>query len=513
MTSRNYSPEEVMQIYLKQASESFMSFLGGLFVPSGSGPRLLSKCMAEHQRECFQDMAPSLEALRDGKMPPKRRWWIERTKKASKDTDIAAAVMWLLAFSTRPMFLQVGAADRAQAAIIKRRIEDFLFYNEWLTKFIQITAYRIQSLHINTELEIVAADISGSHGATPDLLICNELSHVTKWEFIQNMMANADGVPQGMLVVATNAGFKGSEAAKLREVAINSKNWTCHIYDKPAPWISPADLADAEARDSKSRFRRLWYGEWSSGLGDAFDVDTIDRCIDESRAPTLKPEKGWFYIAGLDLGIKHDHSGVVVVGINPNYDKLRLAYMRAFIPGRSGEVNLMEVEDALYSLYQNYHLIWVGYDPHQCALMAQRLRAKAVPMREVPFVGKNLNVMASTLMEVMRDGKLEAYDDEDGRLRSDLSKFSIVEKSYGFKLESTRDASGHADVGTALAICLPFAMEAMKGRTLLSTDELIFDDGEPLTEEEVDEMPIELREIFDFYDRQQEKKFDFFRGE
>ena len=44
-------------------------------------------------------------------------------------------------------------------------------------------------------------------------------------------------------------------------------------------------------------------------------------------------------------------------------------------------------------------------------------------------------------------------------LVADLSRLTIVEKSYGYKLEAVRNESGHADLATALAIALPIAVE------------------------------------------------------
>ena len=244
-----------------------------------------------------------------------------------------------------------------------------------------------------------------------------------------------------------------------------------------------------------------------SGKGDAFDDALIDRCIDDRRVPIVNPEQGWFYLAGLDLGISHDHSGLVVIGANPNYPKLRLALMKAFEPNPStGEVNLMEVEDTCLEIPRHYHICWFGFDPYQCKLMAQRLRSKGVAMREVPFVGTNLNTMASTIMEVLREGMLEAFDDQDGRLRRDFGKFTIVEKSYGYKLEAVRDASGHADVGTAVAICLPHAVDILKGRLLLPEDSLGFDDDEDLSADEIAAMPEELREIYESYAEEKEDR-------
>jgi hypothetical protein len=42
---------------------------------------------------------------------------------------------------------------------------------------------------------------------------------------------------------------------------------------------------------------------------------------------------------------------------------------------------------------------------------------------------------------------------------ADLGRLTIVEKSYGYRLEAVRDEHGHADLATALAIALPIAVE------------------------------------------------------
>ena len=65
--------------------------------------------------------------------PKMQRFWIERTKKASKDADLAVIMMWLVAFPVRPLYMQVGAADRVQAGIVKDRMSHLLHHNPWLT--------------------------------------------------------------------------------------------------------------------------------------------------------------------------------------------------------------------------------------------------------------------------------------------------------------------------------------------------------------------------------------------
>lgn len=132
--------------------------------------------------------------------------------------------------------------------------------------------------------------------------------------------------------------------------------------------------------------------------------------------------------------------------------------------------------------------------------MAQRLTRRGVPMREMSFAsGSNLTAMATGLMQVVEGGKLECFEDE--RLRRDFGKFNIQEKSYGYKLEAVSDEYGHADVGTALVITIPQAVGMLAGRMGLCADDVVADyDPDPLTDEEVEQMPDGLRDIYETYD-------------
>ncbi len=466
-------------------------FLRGLTIPSAAGPKLFASCMTDFQQRAFLDMVPSIHVLRDGGMPPKRRFWLERTKKSSKDGDLGALLLWLVAFPTRPLYMQVGAADRDQAAIVKRRIKDILHYNPWLDEFVEIQRFKVRHKKGMAELDILAADIAGAHGETPDLLVLNELSHVTKWEFLENLMDNATGVPRGVVIVATNAGFLGTTAYVWRQNAEKSGDWAMHVWSKPSPWLSESDIEDARRRSTKSRFNRLYWGKWASGKGDAFDEADIDAMFRDLE-PLDGPETGWRYVAGLDLGVSHDHAGLVLVGVGEG--RLRLARMDAWEPD-GDEIDLREVEDHVLACCRRFRAD-LYYDPWQATLMAQRLRGKGIRTVEVPFSGQNLNRMANTLKQVVENHQLEAFD-VDGRLRRDLGKLCLVEKSYGYRLEATSDEFGHADVGTALAVCLPRAVEMLQGKRGLAPEDDLTADSTPLSEDELDAMPAELRDIYD----------------
>ena len=126
--------------------------------------------------------------------------------------------------------------------------------------------------------------------------------------------------------------------------------------------------------------------------------------------------------------------------------------------------------------------------------MAQRLRRAGVPMREMTFSSAtNLTSMAKALMTSVKDRKLECYEDPEGRLRRDLGKFDIQAKiPSGYRLVSVADEYGHADVGTALAICLPYALGMLESRGLRADDVFFLeDDGDG----DLGDMPDEFTEI------------------
>jgi len=500
----------VNDAYVAASENDFMIFVRGLVIPSARGPVLFDSVMASFQREFFEDVAPSLLAVKNGAMPDKRRFWVERTKKASKDCDVAACLIWLMAFSERPLLGQVCAANSEQARIIEDRATSFLFYNYWLHDRIEIIQRTIRSKKMPREVktQIEATGSAGAaQGPTPDVLVLNELVHVERWSVMEAHMNNADGVPQGMALVATNAGIKGSKAEVWRKNAMaNLDRWAVHVWNKLAPWISLQDMEDAKRRDPiGAEFARLWRGRWISGVGDAVDEDSIDRAF-RADGPLSAPESGWRYLAGLDLGVSHDHAGVAVVGVSEKEQMIRVARIEAWrptVPNDKGvlEVDCEAVEAECEHLSKLFRIEWFGYDPAAGgSFMAQRLRKKNVPMREMTFGSSvNQSSMAMAFVHAMKDGRLACYEDEEGRLRRDFGKFSISYKPPSkYKLEAVSDEFGHADVGVALVITLPRAVEMLGGIAGLRTDDsLVYDVDEDLSEDEVSDMPDALRDIYD----------------
>jgi len=459
------------------------TFQEELVIPSAQGPARFGDVMADFQRRRFAGLNSALLAVARGEKPRVGRYWWEATKGASKDSDLAVCLLWLLAFTGRPVLCQVGAADQEQAAELRKAANDILRLNGWLARRVRIHNWKIVCDATGAECEIIAADIAGSHGARPDVLILNELSHVTKQEFAENLMDNAAKMPHGLAVIATNAGYTGTWQFCWREIARTSARWCFDKVDRPSPWLDPAEIEEAKLRNSNARYKRLWRGVWASGGGDALDPADIEAAVNPrllpmagvrpcdpndpqtKHLPHLGPvqqitdddRRVFGFVAGLDIGIKRDHSALVILGANGETQRIRLADCRNWAPPKGGEVDIQAIENAVLEANRRFNLRAVHFDPHRASFLAQRLRKQGVRMEERAFIGKNLDTMATTLMEVFRSRRIDLYDQP--RLVSDLMRLMIVEKSFGYKLEAIADADGHADTAIALAIVLPAAVK------------------------------------------------------
>jgi len=252
-------------------------------------------------------------------------------------------------------------------------------------------------------------------------------------------------------------------------------------------------------RNPRSRYRRLWWGEWPSGHGEALEEADLERMFRSYRRPIQKPEKGWTYVLGLDLGVSKDHAGLAVVGVNETLKRIKVVNWKRWDPkeSKTKKVDLTSVRTYCSEWYKTYKALVLVYDPHQAALMVQDLQATGMFCREMTFSSStNLSRMASCLMQVVSNHQIDCYDDSEMTLRADFGKFNIVEKTYGQRLEAVADESGHADVGTAVVIALPAAVDLMNGmRTWLTDDDELQADDSPLTEEEAEHLPDEFKEL------------------
>ena len=351
--------------------------------------------------------------------------------------------------------------------VTKRKSKVQPVSNEWLKKYVRVVTNKIVSVNGLGKCVIEATDKASAHGETPDLLILNELVHVAKWEVMETHYNNASGVPRGVMVISTNAGYKGTKAEKWKQTAEKKpRRWHMHLWKKESPWLNDEDIEDARSINLPSEFARLFQGRWPSGKGEGITEEAIDNVFRSYLEPMTGNEEGWEFVAGLDMARTHDHAGLTVLGANKEEKRIRVAYLRDWKPNRPNSRGVLQIDSeavkrTIVEVYKQFGITWFGYDPSEGAyMMEQELAVLGVGMVEVPFTGASLTEMVTALMKALPH--LESYESEV--LRRDLGKFTLVRKQpKGYRMKAVSDEYGHADVGTALLICLPQAVEIVGG--------------------------------------------------
>jgi hypothetical protein len=499
-------PEDIVALThargtLERAAVSPAAFREVLIIPAARGAVKLSDVQAEFQERDFNSLDPAFMALRSGTRPDVRRFWLERTKGASKDTDLAVMLLWLLSYTKRPLVAQVAATDALQADELRKAALAIVRLNPWLGRIIDVQATAIVNRHTDSRCDILTADAMGSHGARPDLLIINELTHQRNEEFPLTLMDNADKV-DAVVIIATNAGFRPSWQWTWRTTAIESGHWCFSHVPTVAPWISREAVAEAQKRNPPSRFARLWGGQWVGGGGDAIAESDLDAALTES-GPMTGSEAGWVFSAGLDIGLKRDATALVVVASHVGWfekmpaaqtpslpttidalvdlglldgptqseepgitheptGRTRLASVQVWRPTGGQKIDLSAVEEACVQANARYGLSSLCADPWQAEMLLQRLASRGVPAEGVPFVPAVLQTMATIVLEAFTERAIDLYDDPE--LLADLRGLRAVERQYGVRLESPRGPAGHGDSATGLALAMYGARRAGGGR-------------------------------------------------
>lgn len=470
------------------------AFRSALLIDADGQVVRCSERLDEFQKTDFAAIDPMLRRMVGQDVAPTNsRAWLERPRGHSKTTDLAILVCWSVFASRRRLAGVAAAADAEQAGLLRDAVSKLVQLNPWLAKFLDVQRSLIRNPHTDSELKILSSDAATSYGLTPDLVICDELTHWKSRDLWDSLISAAAKRANCVVVVITNAGFGESWQWDARENVRDSINWYFHALPAPcASWITAERLAEQRKLLPAIAFNRLWLNQWTSGSGDALADADIRAAITQ---PANDPEAGWSYVAGLDIGLSRDASALIIVGRHvgyterrarpvrqrprssvvralldagliesspdePTHDTIiheptgryRVAAVNVWRPGPGRKVELEAVEQAIIEAHRKYNLACVGYDPWQAEYLSQRLTKLCIPTEAVQFVPQNLQSMAQTTLETFNERLIDVPDNED--LLADLRKLRIVEKSYGIRLDSPRGPSGHGDTATGLAVAL-----------------------------------------------------------
>jgi len=476
------------------------AFRAALVIDADAGPVRLGDTLDDWQAADFlaMDLAWRHVAHRTGELRH-RRAWLERPRGHAKTSDLAAMIAWVLFASPRRLSGLAAAADKDQAKLLRDAVSKLVAQNPWLSKFLDVQAYRIVNPHTDSTLEIISSDAPSSYGATPDFIVADEVTHWRDRELFDSLLSSAAKRSHCLLLVICNAGFADSWQWKLREAVRCDAAWYFHSLNGPcASWITPAVLDEQRRLLPHIAYERLWLNRWGSGSGDAIDPADLDAAIVTATAAPARrithPHREYVYMLGVDLGLKHDATALVAVGRHVGYTEtiarptpagpanrtiramVELGYLEPAVseeteyrhhpatgryavasvqlwkPERGQTVSLSDVEAAIRRAHELYRFASIAIDPWQAALLVERLRAAGLPVVPIDFSAGNLKAMATTVLEAFVSRTIDLP--EHSQLLHDLRGLRVIEKSYGIRLDSPRGPDGHGDAATAMALGL-----------------------------------------------------------
>jgi phage terminase large subunit-like protein len=395
-------------------------------------------------------------AVLDPRGDEPRLHWFGRPKGGSKSTDLAAfSIAWLMCEATALAEGFAVAADEEQANRLLNKARGLVARTPELAGQVKVEAKRIVGPN-GASVQALAADVAGSEGLLTPWVVLDEVPNWASTPSARGMWTSiVSAIPKwrGMrLVVIGHAGDPAHWSYRQLEGARGSARWNVHEVPGPLEWVDPEDLVEQERLLLASDYRRRHLNEWTAGTDRLVDLDGLRACV--THDGPLEPRAGVQYRIGVDLGVRHDASVIVVA--HAEHDdgadrRIVVDRVDAFMPRRDAPVDLAVVEEAIRVASRSFNRAPVTLDPWQALLMARNLRAGGVRVDEFTFSQISVGRIAMTLYGLLRDRRIGLPDDPE--LLDELMNVRLREPSPGtYRIDHAAD--GHDDRAIALALAV-----------------------------------------------------------
>lgn len=339
----------------RQSAKSLSAYLERVLIDVPPKPQPFGKVIEWWQVERNRVIVPAFEfvaGLNPDYVGPKK-FWLEYSKGTDKSSYLARLLNWLLSYSKRSLRCYVGAKDKAQADGIK----DFMFkeaeHNKgWLKKHLEFKGNSVVGKDTGSTVTFVTSDGKGEQGKTPDVVLCEELTH---WESDDLFSALWTAIPkrQGYAigVILTNAGFIGSWQEGLRNTAQSKHGHEWHFFAQQpnttlASWMTEDKIAEEASivspLEADRLFRNRWIDPSEAGIK-LFSPTDVDRCIG---APE-QPPPGAQVVLSVDYGGVCDRTALTVLWYNTDTQVVHVVSQTVWAGNPTNEIQIKDVESWL----------------------------------------------------------------------------------------------------------------------------------------------------------------------
>ena len=387
-------------------------------------------------------MGEALACYEDG-TPWHKSVCIVCPRKQGKTTLLAAYALYrLFNDQTQPEILLAAASDK-QAGRLFDACVAFIRQSVELLELVQLREYigEIARADGGGKILRMASSADNLHGYNPSLVICDELhawskpsqrkawaalttgggARVNNQTFTITTAGDANEREHGILgrIIDRNEavgelekhpGLTISRNFDARTLVYNYSAPTKDPHDaaamklaNPASWITEDFLARQAANPelSSAEVLQLHGCVWAAGSNAWISGEWWNAAIE--RDATI-PE-GARVSVGIDVGIVHDSTAVVVAWQRPDDDRIVMeARIWTPTPGRS--IDLVDIEDHVRALNETYSVAGVFYDPRFFERSAQMLDDEGVVMVLMPQNSASMADAYQTFYGLMGEGKL-----------------------------------------------------------------------------------------------------------
>lgn len=318
------------------------------------------------------------------------------------------------------------------------------------------------------ELFPVAADPDGLQGLDPSLALADEMGFLDpdSWASLQL----ATGKRERSLVVGLGTpGFdRGNAMHQVRQAVRDSGGVPgvvfhehaapdgCDVDDRAAwreanfairrGFLRASALEKDRATMPVSRFRIFRLGQWFEAAVDCWLGDDARAAWEGLTSPWDLVDGAPTWV-GVDVGLKHDSTGIVLM--QDRGDGRHHAVARIFAPTAEVPVDVSDVMQFLRDVAARYDVRAVSYDPRLFDIPAKYLMDEGLPMVEVPQSLERMTQAVGGVYEAIRAGRIT----HDGDAAFGVHVLNAVARhnERGFTLAKGK-SRGKIDAAVALAL-------------------------------------------------------------
>lgn len=343
--------------------------------------------------------------------------------------------------------------------------------NPALKKMAKITEKKITFPSTGATITALASDFAGAAGAAPSIVVFDEL-----WAYaserahrLWDEMIPTPTKQVSVRLTVSYAGFSGEsklleglyQRGLAGEVIAPSLYRTDDgllmfwSHEPLAPWQDERWLKQMRASLRPNAYLRMIENRFVEGAESFVDLAWWD-AIATAQPVLAKPDMP--VVVGVDLGLKHDSTGVVAVGWDDQANKPRIVAHRVLTPTEGQTLDIAAVERYLLDLSRRFSIVQLLYDPWQFQRSAQTLSQQGINCVEFAQNMGNLTSISSTLFEALKGQQLIGYASDE--IRSALAHAVIIEGSRGARIGKEK-SSHRVDAAVALAMAVYGATEQL----------------------------------------------------